>query len=522
MSALSNIPYEDIEELIPHMNADQALYVLRLVKTLHSYVPPPKPVSDLDMITMELNLAEFFKAAWKVIEPGRPLLWSWHYELLAEYLTLIARKQLRRLIINVPPRSAKSNFITKCFPVWMWLQNPTASFLFASYSNSLSTDHSVERRNLIQSPWHQSLWADKYQLAGDRNLTTQYSNDRTGQMISTSTGSGAEGRGGDIAILDDPMSSQQAMSDVERTAANKWISNTLKQRLNDPATASIIIVMQRLHELDTTGFVEQEDPGAWTKIEIPLVAEKDEEWLFPISGRVHLRKEGEVLQPTRFTPEIVEEKKRNRLVFAGQYQQRPAPLEGNLIKRSEVRYFGGKDPVTGAADEALPLNFDRKIISVDCAFKDTKTSNYVAIGTIGISGRKRFLLDVVNAHLDVAATEMEIRRKRDQYTDEDGYVSAILVEDKANGPAVIQRLQQNVTGVIEIEPEGGKIARFVSVAPEWQAGDWYIDRTAAWAEPFVQQITMFPMAANDDMCDMMSQAGIYLGTSSLSVWERLS
>ena len=272
-------------------------------------------------------------------------------------------------------------------------------------------------------------------------------------------------------------------------------------------TAAIVVIMQRLHELDTTGFVKSQDGDVWTEIVIPLEAEKDEEWVFPVSGHVVQRKKGDILQPDRFTLDIVAEKQRNRMVYAGQYQQRPAPLEGNLIKRSEVRYYGGKDPLTSELDEQLPEFFNRKLISVDCAFKDTASSDYVAIGVIGVKGRRRYLLNVINEHLDAAATEGAIRAQRLQHPD----ASAILIEDKANGPAVVQRLKTNVAGVIPVNPPGGKIARMFAVAPEWQAGDWYVDRTAAWAEPFIQQITMFPTAANDDMVDMMSQAGIYLG-----------
>jgi predicted phage terminase large subunit-like protein len=194
------------------------------------------------------------------------------------------------------------------------------------------------------------------------------------------------------------------------------------------------------------------------------------------------------------------------LVFAGQYQQSPVALGGNIIKRSEVRYYGGIDPRTGQPDEKLPDNFDRKIISVDCAFKDLATSDYVAIGVIGIKGRKRYVLNVVNQHLDAAATEAEIRRQRDAHRP----VSAVLVEDKANGPAVVQRLKVNVPGVIAISPEGGKTGRMFAAAPEWQAGDWVVDRNAAWSEPFIEQITMFPNAAHDDMCDIMSQAAAWL------------
>ena len=167
----------------------------------------------------------------------------------------------------------------------------------------------------------------------------------------------------------------------------------------------------------------------WTHVRIPLEAEEDETWTFPISGRIVQRKAGEILMPERFPAATVEQLRSRRLVFAGQYQQRPAPVEGNLIKRNEVRYYGGIDPRTGQPDEKLPETFNRKIISVDAAFKDLATSDYVAIGVIGIKGRKRFVLNVVNQHLDAAATEAEIRRQRDVHRP----VCAVLIEDRANG-----------------------------------------------------------------------------------------
>ena len=111
-----------------------------------------------------------------------------------------------------------------------------------------------------------------------------------------------------------------------------------------------------------------------------------------------------------------------------------------------------------------------------------------------------------DAHLDAFATEAEIRRHREAHRP----VGAVIVEDKANGPPVIQRLRVNVPGVVEINPQGGKVARMFAVAAEWQAGDWYVDRNAAWTEPFIHQITMFPSAAHDDMADMMSQASAWL------------
>jgi predicted phage terminase large subunit-like protein len=452
------------------------------------------------------DFAAFVKKAWPIIHPTRPLAWSWHYDLLCEYLTAVKQRKLTRLIVNVPPRTGKSTIVSICYPCWVWASEPSHNFLSASYSLDLSTDHSIMRRSLLQSGWYRRMWGDKVRLSGDRNQVGQFMNDQRGQMIATSIGATAMGRGCDTGILDDPVNADQALSDAERRTANGWIDNTFRSRLNDPATGAMVLIMQRLHELDPTGYLLEQEPGVWTHVRVPLEAETDERWVFPLSGRVVERKRGEVLQSERFTPAVVEERKGRRLSWAGQYQQRPAPIGGNLIKRNEVRYYGGIDPNTGHPDEKLPTTFDMKVISVDCAFKDLATSDYVAIGVIGVKGRRRYVLNVVNAHLDAAATEAEIRRQRDVHRP----VCAVLIEDKANGPAVIQRLKINLPGVIAINPQGGKVARMFAAAPEWQAGDWYVDRNAAWTEPFIEQITMFPNGRHDDQSDMMSQAAAWL------------
>lgn len=461
----------------------------------------------------ESDLSQFARQAWPVLHPGRELKWSWHYDLLCEYLTLVYQRKVRRLIINVPPRTAKSTFAAVFFPDWVWLQEPGHGFLCASYSQNLSTEHSVARRNLIQSEWFQTNWSDKFRLASDQNVKTQFDNDKSGQMIATSVGGTATGKGGDTAIIDDPVSADQALSDAERSTANKWFDNTLRSRLNDPATGAIILIMQRLHELDTTGFLMESEPKEWMQVKIPLKAEADEEYVFPISGRVVVRKQGEILQPERFGPELASLERRS-LVFAGQYQQRPAPLEGNIIKRAHVRYYGGVDPVTAVADEPLPEKFDLIITSADCAFKDLDSSDFVCVGTIGVKGRKRCILKIVNKHLGLEGTEAEIRRQRAEF-----HSTATLVEDKANGSAVISKLKRDLPGVIAVDPEGGKLSRLFAASIEWEAGDWYVDRNAAETEPFIIQICTFPNAAHDDMADMMTQASIWLQKHGFGLFE---
>ena len=526
MSALP-VPVPELERAAALATPEQKLRLFRLLDARRRLAPARREtVSAEELSRLATDFPHFCREAWRAMFPLTDLVWSWHYDYIAEHLELVRRRQLRRVIFNVPPRTLKSYMITIMWPCWYWATEPSHSFLCASYSRDLATDHSIARRALITGFWYQGLFGDRFRLAGDRNLTTQFANDRGGQMLVTSTGSGAEGRGGDTAVLDDPMSNQQAMSDLERSAANAWITGTLMQRLNNPRTAAIVLIMQRLHELDTTGYALAQFPGEWAHVVVPLVEEKPRTYVYPVSGRAFERPEGDVLQPERFPPAIVEEKKRARMVFAGQYQQRPAPAEGNLVKRSEVRYYGGRDPLTGEPDEPLPAPgrvpnpvFGRVIVSVDCSFKDLRTSDYVAIGVVGVRGRKRYLLNVVNAHLDLDGTVREIKNQRRLYPE----IRAVLVEDKANGSAVVQKLRQDVPGVVEIEPRGGKVARLFAAAPEWQAGDWYVDRNAAWAEPFVRQLTEFPAAANDDMVDMATQASAWLAGegAAASVWESL-
>lgn len=470
---------------------------------------------------LEADFSAFVKAAWHVIRPGIQLDWSWHYDLIGEYLTLVFEKKIKRLIINISPRTLKSVLVSVMFPVWVWTKQPHHGFMAASYAQPLSTELSVLRRNLIESDWFKERWGHRIWLASDQNEKMKFKNNHQAQMIATSVGGTATGLGGNTGIVDDAMNPKQAASDAERKTCHDWFDGTYRSRLNDPAEDALIVMEQRTGELDLTGHLLEADAllekngeqREWTHLSIPLECDEEtgpQRFVFPISGRVVEREVGDVLQPRRFPPSVIAAYKVRRLVWATQYQQRPAPLDGNLIKRSEVKYYGGRDPVTGEHDRALPARFDLILVSADCTFKDEKTSDYVAVGTIGVSGPDRYLLEVTNNHLDEPSTRKEILRQKTKWG-----ATLVLVEDKANGSSVIKNMKRKISGVVAIEPEGGKFARMCVAAGNWQAGNWYVDRTAAWCEPFIAQITKFPAAKNDDMADMMSQADIYIELRAL-------
>ena len=461
------------------------------------------------------DFAQFARRAWREVEPSRELLWNWHHELIAEHLALCYQGEITRLIITQPPRSLKSKLVSVIFPAWVWAQSPGSSFILCSYSDSLSEELNMARRRLLQSEWFQSTFPGKVLFAPDENRREQYKNLAGGQAIATSTDGTLTGKGGDYLLVDDLLSPQQSYSDLERNSANRFFDSTLRSRLNEPATGRIIVICQRLHEADLPGHLLEAEPGVWTTLNLAMEAEQDEEIVFPVSGRVVQRKVGDLLHAARFPTSWVEKQKRTlgRVTWSAQYQQRPSPIEGNIIKAKDILFYGGKNPETGELDPQLPASFERTIISADCAFKDTRTSDFVAVIVIGIVGPRRYVRHITNARLDLDATEAEIRSCHANF----GPISATLIEDKANGSAVVSHLRENLSGVIAVTPEGGKVSRMMAAAPEFQANNWFFDRTGAWTSKAIDQLCNFPNSKNDDISDAISQASIWLQNNSYSL-----
>ncbi|MGD0076081.1 MAG: hypothetical protein ABSD31_17330 [Candidatus Binataceae bacterium] len=251
----------------------------------------------LDRSLAERSLADFVRQAWPVLEPKTPYLDNWHVDLLIEALEAVAAGELRRLIINIPPRYGKSLLISVFFPVWVWVTNAAERFLFTSYSAQLATKHSVDRRALIQSQWFRCRWGAVVKLSGDGNLKTEFTNTVRGHMIATSVGASATGRGGNFLICDDLINPEQANSDALRSSSIRWFDETFSTRLDDKRSGRVIIIEQRTHVNDLTGHLLAE-PG-WHHIALPAIAEKRTVIIFPCSRREVVREEGDILWPKR-------------------------------------------------------------------------------------------------------------------------------------------------------------------------------------------------------------------------------
>jgi predicted phage terminase large subunit-like protein len=438
------------------------------------------------------------REAWRaVLEPDRELRWNWHYDYIAEWLQKVDEGSCRKIIFNVPPRTAKSRLVTVLWPVWRWLRRPGLRWMFISYSDSLTRQHSRERRDLIQSDWFTRRFGDRVVLASDQNTVTWFDNLARGSMFSSSVGGTVTGKGGDVVIMDDPQDPAQAHSDAERKHVIEFCDRTLATRLDDAKTGTQLLVMQRLHEEDVTGhFLSQ---GGWEYVRLPMEQEKDETIVFPISGRTVERKQGDLLFPERFGRVEVDELKRRLGSYsaAAQLQQRPAPEEGGMLKRAWWQEY------------ALPPEEQAKLCeeivqSWDMSFKDSVGADSVAGQVWGRKGANIFLLDRVNARMDFPVTKKAVVSLTAKWP----AAHAKLVEDKANGPAIIADLKKEISGLIGVSPRDSKIARAHAVSPTIESGNVFLPKPvhAPWVHDFVEQCSVFPMGAHDDDVDAMTQA----------------
>lgn len=455
---------------------------------------------ELSQLKMEqetsLDLASFAKAAWEVLEPGTPIVWNWHLDLLCEYLTLVRDRSIRRLIINVPPQTGKSRFVNVFFPCFCWATHPTRRYLSSSYSGDLSESFNRDRTRLIESEWYQRMFPGAVQLI--RSTQQEIQNNVGGKMTATSTGGTATGKGAHDIIVDDPLNPQMAASELELGGANTFFDETLRSRLSDQVTGSVVIVMQRLDIQDLTGHVMKKEPGIWTHVKITMEAEDDEEFVFPISKRVVKRKAGDLLWPAKFPREVIETNLKigmGSYVWAGQYQQRPTPRGGAIIKKHWLRYWN---------QATLPAEFDEIIQSWDLSFAKAAGSSAVSGLVIGRAGARKLLLDEVNARMEYTEARSAIRMMSSKWPQ----ALAKLVENKANGPAVISDLRGEIPGLIAIEPDGDKPARMMAVAPEFESGCVELPDPSmpgyAWSAAFEEELLHFPQAPND-RGDAMSQ-----------------
>jgi predicted phage terminase large subunit-like protein len=416
--------------------------------------------------------------------------------LLDQHLCDVAAGRITRLIWTMPPQEGKSQRVSRAFPLWLLLRNPDLRIAIASYEAGIARRWGRAIRNDITARPELGLV-----VRSDTSAAHEWQLDgRDGGVYSIGIGGALTGRPIDgVLIIDDPLKGRaEADSEVFRKACIEWWQETGSTRLA-PGTP-VIVVQTRWHEEDLAGWLPMHDEG-WTVVNIPACADHD-----PVTTTDPLgRTPGEYLQSARGRTETDWEQTKRQVGARGWsalYQGRPSPADGGILKRSWWQYYTNPR-VQRTEDGAHRVpNADQVIQSWDMAFKDTKASDFV-VGQVWVRrGAKAFLVDQVRDRMDFPAACAAVKAMSAKWPQ-----SALkLIEDKANGPAIIAQLRRDVPGLVAYDPKDSKEARAHAVSAFIEAGDVELPADAPWVAEFVEECSAFPNAAHDDQVDAMTQA----------------
>lgn len=535
---------------------------------------------DLDRELLPRDLRLYLPDAWcRALPASTPFVHNWHHDAIAEHLQAVSLGEIRQLIISVAPRHTKSWITCVFWPTWHWTRWPETQWVFGAYGMDLATRDAVYSRRLMADPWYvarfacrcdrakaaqggqmHEAWCKGFRWTTDQNVKTLYENDRGGRRLTASVEAGTTGQGGDILVLDDPIDIMKAASEQVRKNAHSYVDQVFLGRRNDPATSRVVVIAQRTHHEDVTGHLLAE--GGWehlclpTEYEVPPQVE-----VTSIGWRDPRTKPDELLWPGRYTLAVVANEKivKGPYGYSAQHQQRPSPIEGGVLRRDNWRFWQPKgaqlpDPVSKEGFRyppatELPLTWmrvqvgpgayrtgvqqgavergevDEMLQSWDCSFKGIadsirkgKLPDPVSGGAWARRGAQCFLLDRENARLDITETIAAIRVMCLCFPD----AVQKLIEDKANGPAIITLLRHEVGGIIPVTPRVGKVARVMTAAATdldkdaramsmvaiLDAHNVYLPHPAIapWVWDYIEEHAQFPAGATDDDVDMTSQA----------------
>ena len=419
---------------------------------------------------------------------------------LESFLEGVAQGKSPRLMLTMPPRHGKSEIASRRFPAYVLGRHPDFSFIATSYSSDLASRMNRDVQRIIDSPEYQEIFSDS-RLYG-KNIRTVATGaymrnsdvfeivGHKGVYRSAGVGGGITGMGCNILLIDDPFKDRaSADSPTMRQNAWEWYTSTAYTRL--APGGGIIIINTRWHTDDLSGRLLAQDASGegdhWRVVNFPAIAECDEPH----------RKQGEALHPERYPLEQLLKIKAavGSRDWEALYQQHPTPEGGTIFKEEWLRFWLPKD---------LPPKFDSVIQSWDLTFKDGDGTDFVVGQVWGKKGGDFYLLDQVRGRWGFTDTVEQVRKLAEKYPQ----AGRKLIEDKANGPAVIDTLKHHISGIIPVEPDGSKVARAHAVTALFEAGNVYVPDPSlqSWVREYITELTQFPSVAHDDQVDATTQA----------------
>lgn len=414
---------------------------------------------------------------------------------LAEATAKVEAGQSQWIQVSMPPRMGKSVLASTWLPTWLLHRYPSWKIGLISHSPTLSTLWGRQVRRTIES-FGERIGV---RIARDAGAVADWQTTEGGEVRSRSIGQATTGLGFKVLLLDDIVRDfAAAHSEAQRDSVWDWWTANSRTRLEPPSL--VVATATRWHEDDFIGRILsaefEGDPADWQQITFPAIAEEDDVLGRspgdPLISPLIEETEAEALARWADIRESV-----GTYAWEALYQQRPAPARGAIF---DVGWWKFYDP------EDLPTEWDRVLTSWDMAFKDTANSDYVVGQRWGVKGADRYLLDQVRGRHSFTSTVKVVRDFASAEVIGWGPVMEHLVEDKANGPAVIDALKAKIPGVVPINPTNSKEARARAVTPQIEAGNVHLPAGAPWLTEFLSEFRSFPTGKHDDQVDAATQA----------------
>ena len=433
------------------------------------------------------DFKQFVIKVFKYLNPATDFLDNWHIDYLIESLLQIENGQIKRLVINVPPRSLKSTIISVAWPAWLLATNPAKRIIVASYSNAISVKLSEECRLIMESEWYKTLYPNSKIVRG-RNKKDKFYTQENGFRFATSIAGTLTGEGADILIVDDPQTPMHAESQKRREVAVCWFDQTFSSRLNDKKKGAVVVIMQRLHQKDLSAHLLQK--GIWKHIKIPAISDSEED--YQIGQFSYHRNAGEILHTAREDVAEIETAKLElgAYAFSAQYQQEPISATSAMFKMSWIKRYSINNDYA----------FEQVYQSWDTACYAGISSDYSVCTTWGILGNDIYLIHVCRTKRSYPDLKTKVLSLWEDYTP-----NMVLIENKSSGQSLIEDLAQSHLHIKKINPSKDKLTRFIAVTPFFEAGKIYIPEHTSWLAEFETELSNFPDTKHDDQVDSMTQ-----------------
>ncbi len=434
------------------------------------------------------DFASFIEYTFGVLRPGAEFRPNWHIEAMAYKLSQVATGEVKRLIITLPPRNLKSICASVALPAWFLGHHPSERVVAVSYSAELAKTHANDFRLVVNDPVYQSVFPDmRIKRDTDREITTT----ARGRRYATSLDGTLTGLGGNLLIIDDPIKLGDAHSQVVRERSIEWYRSTLVTRPADKKAARIVVVMQRVHQEDLVGYLEQQ--GGFEILNLPAIAQKTLiYWIGP--GRGHCYRAGEILHPEHESAEVLLglKKAMGSMSFSAQYQQTPVPAGGTFIKRKWLKSY--------TSSEISYQPRDRLVISWDIALSETQTGDSSAGVVLLCRGDTFYVLEVAKGQYPFKQLSENIRAMARRYP-----TASLLIEESPISLGLIQALRQERISIVAIKPSKDKQSRVISQTDRFEAGSVFLPERADWLDSLIVELLAFPAGRHDDQVDALVQ-----------------